>query len=377
MGALDGVKVIELAGIGPGPLAGMILADMGADVLRIDRADAQPVTPGDPALDVLSRGRRSVVLDLKRPEGIEVLLRLVDRADVLIEGFRPGVVERLGIGPEACLARNEKLVFGRVTGWGQDGPLAQAAGHDINYIALAGALHHFGRAGEAPVPPMNLVGDFGGGGMLLALGVVAALFERSRSGKGQVVDAAMVDGVAILMAMHFALRAMGVATDRRGEGLLDTGAPFYDVYETADGGHVSIGAIEPKFYDELVKRLEVDDLPDRNNPAKWPALRERLRALFLTKIRDEWSAILEGTDACFAPVLTIPEARNHPHNTERKTFVEVEGVLQPAPAPRFSRTPSGISRRPPRPGDGGDEALRDWGCSSDEIASLRRDGVIR
>ncbi|MEE8558161.1 MAG: CaiB/BaiF CoA-transferase family protein [Myxococcota bacterium] len=377
MGTLDGIKVVEIAGIGPGPFCGMMLSDMGADVLRIDRADRVTAVPRDrPNMDLLSRGRGSVAADLKNPEGVETVLRLIERADVLIEGFRPGVTERLGIGPDVCLTRNPRLVYGRMTGWGQDGPLAQAAGHDINYISLAGALHGIGRAGERPVPPLNLVGDFGGGGMLLAFGVVCALVERDRSGQGQVVDAAMVDGAATLMTIIHGLRHMGLWTDKRGENLLDTGAHFYDVYETADGEFISIGAIEPQFYAELLKRLDLDatDLPGQMD--QWPDQKERFEKLFRSRTRDEWCSLLEGTDVCFAPVLSIPEAYNHPHNRERGTFVEVEGTLQPAPAPRFSRTPGQIQGPPTRPGERTDETLARWGFEPAEIAELRGKGAI-
>jgi alpha-methylacyl-CoA racemase len=377
MGPLDGVRIIELASIGPGPFAAMMLADMGADVLRLDRPEPHSsVVIGDPRMNVLNRGRRSVVVDLKRPGAATSVLRLVAGADALVEGYRPGVAERLGLGPDECLGANPRLVYGRVTGWGQDGPLAHTAGHDINYISLAGSLYHFGRAGEAPVPPLNLIGDFAGGGMLLAFGVVAALFEASGSGRGQVVDAAMIDGAALLMAMQYGMRAMGIWSDDRGANLLDTGAPFYDVYETADGEHVSIGSLEPQFYAELIRRLGLDDLPDRGDRENWPVIRERFRALFRSRTRAEWTETLEGTDVCFGPVLSMGEAHAHPHNIARGTFVEANGALQPAPAPRFSRTPGAISRPPPAPGDGADEALRDWGFRPGEIAKLRADGVI-
>jgi alpha-methylacyl-CoA racemase len=374
VGPLDGVKVIEIAGIGPGPFAAMMLADMGADVLRVDRA--QNVHGGDPAhppFDVLNRGRRSIGVDLKRPEGVETVLRLVERADALVEGFRPGVMERLGLGPEPCLARNPRLVYGRMTGWGQEGPLAQAAGHDINYISLAGALHPIGRRGEAPVPPLNLVGDFGGGGMMLAYGVVCALVERQRSNRGQVVDAAMVDGAAALMAIFFGMRHAGFWTDARGENLLDTGAHFYDVFETSDGKYVSIGSIEPQFYAELLRLTGLDPatLPRQMDRAKWPDLKQRLADIFRTKTRDEWCRIMEGTDVCFAPVLSMAEAPEHPHNRHRGTFTTVAGAVQPSPAPRFSRTPGGIARPPAHAGQHTDEALADWGFSAEERKRLR------
>ena len=380
-GPLAGIKVVELAGIGPGPFCAMVLADMGADVIRVDRAGA--VRGGDPATPspvVFDRGRRSVGVDLKHPDGVQTVLRLVEQADALIEGFRPGVTERLGIGPDDCLARNPKLVYGRMTGWGQDGPYASAAGHDINYIALAGALEPIGRRGEAPVPPLNLVGDFGGGGMLLALGVCAALVEAGRSGKGQVVDAAMVDGAALLMTMFHAFRAMGTWREERGTNLLDTGAHFYDVYETADHKYVSIGSIESQFYAELLRLTGLADDPDfavQMDMARWPELKDKIAAVFRTRTRDEWCDLMEHTDVCFAPVLSLGEAPQHPHNVARSTFVEIAGAVQPAPAPRFSRTPSAIQRPPSWPGQHTDDALADWGVAADEIAKLRETGAIK
>jgi alpha-methylacyl-CoA racemase len=379
MGPLHGVKIIELAGIGPGPFCAMMLADMGADVIRVDRA--QSVVGGDPEnppADVLNRGRRSVGIDLKHPDGVEALLTLVERADALIEGFRPGVCERLGFGPDVCLARNPRLVFGRMTGWGQDGPYAQMAGHDINYIALAGALEPIGRAGERPLPPLNLVGDFGGGGMFLAYGVVCALLEAQRSGEGQVVDAAMVDGAAVLMTMFHAFRAMGIWEDQRGSNLLDTGAYFYETYETKDGKYISVGALERQFYETLVTKLELpaDALPRQHDKAQWPEMKERFATIFKTKTRDEWSELLEGTDACYAPVLSMTEAPEHPHNRERATFTERNGVVQPAPAPRFSRTPSEIQRPPAFPGQHTDEVLVDWGLDRDRVEKLRDAGAV-
>lgn len=379
MGPLAGYKVIELAGIGPGPLCAMLLSDMGAEVVRVDR-----VTPGGlgvampPKFDLLNRGRRSVAIDLRKREGAETLLRLVEKADALIEGFRPGVTERLGIGPEECFARNPKLVYGRMTGWGQEGPLAHSAGHDINYISLAGALYSIGRAGEAPVPPLNLVGDYGGGGLYLAFGIICGLLEASRSGQGQVVDAAMVDGAASLMTTFYGLRAMGIWTDRRGENLLDSGAHFYDVYETADDKYISIGSIEPKFYAELLRLtgLEGKTLPGQLDRAKWPEMRKVLRAVFKTKTRDEWCAIMEGTDACFAPVLSMEEVPKHPHNKARGTFVEIAGVIQPGPAPRFSRTKAEIQGPPAKPGQHTDAVLADWGFTPEEIAKLRAVGTV-
>jgi len=377
MGALSGIRIVEVAGIGPGPFAAMMLADMGAEVLRLDRS-GQSWKVGRAEMDVLNRGRRSVAIDLKASGAAGVVLRLVESADALLEGFRPGVAERLGIGPDACLARNPGLVYGRMTGFGQDGPLAGAAGHDIDYIAIAGVLDRFGRAGERPLPPMNLVGDFGGGGMYLAFGVVCALLERQHSGRGQVVDAAMVDGAASLGAMLWGMRAMGLLDDERGTSLLDTGAPCYDVYETADGKHLAVGALEPQFYAALTERtgLAGEDLPAQMDRSSWPAMKERMTALFLTRTRDEWVAAFEGVDACVAPVLTMAEAPDHPHNRARGTFVEVAGVTQPAPAPRFSRTPGAIAGPPATPGAHTDAALADWGFSGDEIGTLRADGVI-
>ena len=378
MGPLSGIKIVEITGIGPGPFCGMMLADMGAEVLRVDRAQSvSGEAPGRPSLDLLARGRRSIGVDLKHPQGVETVLRLVERADAILEGFRPGVMERLGLGPDVCLARNPGIVYGRMTGWGQDGPLAQAAGHDINYIALAGVLEHIGRQGEAPVPPLNLIGDFGGGGMLLAFGIVCALVERQRSGQGQVVDAAMVDGSALLMAIFHGAMLSGWWKER-GTNLLDTGAHFYDVYETKDGRYVSIGSIEPQFYAELLRRvgLEGEALPGQMDRSQWPAMKERFRALFRTKTRDEWTQILEGTDVCFAPVLSMREARDHPHNRARGTFVEVEGSPQPGPAPRFSRSKARIERPPPHPGQHTDEALADWGLGSAEIRRLREAKAI-
>ena len=374
MGPLQGVRVVELAGIGPGPFCAMLLADLGAEVLAVDRpASGQP---GWPAL--FARGRRRVAVDLKHPAGPGVVLDLVAGADALVEGFRPGVAERLGIGPDACLARNPRLVYGRVTGWGQEGPLAGSAGHDIDYIALAGALHPVGPAGGPPVPPVNLLGDFGGGGMLLALGVVAALLEAGRSGKGQVVDAAMVDGAALLTTQLHELLAAGLWTDRRGANLLDGAAPFYTVYETADGRHLAVGALEPQFYAELLERvgLAAEDLPDQHDRAGWPLLRERLAAVFRTRTRDEWCRLLEGTDACVAPVLSLLEAPTHPHNQARATFVDVGGTPRPAPAPRFSRTPSATPTPPPTPSDD-DQTLAAWGLDPEELARLRAAGVVR
>jgi alpha-methylacyl-CoA racemase len=372
-GPLSGVKVVELAGIGPGPFTAMLLSDMGADVLHIDRPEsvARGADPG--ATPVMDRGRRSVGVDLKNPDGVETLLRLVERADALTEGFRPGVMERLGIGPDVCLARNPRLVYGRMTGWGQEGPMAHAAGHDINYISLAGALAHFGRVGGKPTPPINLIGDFGGGGMFLAFGVVCALFEAQRSGQGQVVDAAMVDGTAILMSMFWGLRSIDAFSEVLGTNVLDTGAPCYDTYETADGQFISLGSLEPQFYAELMERtgLAAEELPAQMDRDGWPVLRTRFTELFKSKTRAEWCEILEGSDACFAPVLPLSEAAEHPHIKARGTIVEHNGLLQPAPAPRFSRTPGSIQRPGPKAGQHTDAALADWGFAADEITKLR------
>ena len=380
MGPLAGLKIIELAGIGPGPFCAMLLADMGADVLRIDRTEPSGLgISQDPRFDLLTRGRRSVAIDLKRPEGVAAVLQLVAKADGFIEGFRPGVAERLGVGPEHCLDRNPRLVYGRMTGWGQDGPIAHAAGHDINYIALAGALHAIGRAGEAPVPPLNLVGDFGGGAMFLAFGMVSALLEASRSGRGQVVDVSMVEGAAYLMTPFFGLQAAGLWQQARGENVLDTGAHYYNVYETSDGKYVSIGSIEPKFYAELLETLGLaaEDLPKQNDRAQWAAMKERLSGLFKTKTRDEWCEIMEGSDICFAPILSLTEVHEHPQNKARESFIEIEGVMQPAPAPKFSRTEAEIQGPPPRRGEHTKAALSDWGLAPAEIAALEEAGAIR
>ena len=371
-GPLAGIKVLELQGIGPGPFCGMMLADMGADVTRIDRAD-RVSGGGTMPKDILARGRKSVAVNLKSPEGIETVLRLVEKSDVVIEGFRPGVMERLGLGPDVCLARNPKIVFGRMTGWGQEGPMAKAAGHDINYIALAGALHPMGRAGEKPTPPLNLVGDFGGGGMLLAFGIASALVERATSGKGQVVDAAMVDGAATLMGFFHSMVSMGVWSEERGTNLLDTGAHFYDTYETSDGKYISLGSIESQFYAELMETLGLsgEELPHQMDKAGWPVLKDRFTDIFKTKTRDEWCEIMEGTDICFAPVLAMSEVAEHPHIKARSTFVERDGMTQPAPSPRFSRTEPELDLPPSMPGQHSDEVLASFGFSSDEIAKLK------
>jgi alpha-methylacyl-CoA racemase len=378
-GPLDGYRVIEIAGIGPGPFAAMMLADMGAEVLRIERAQAAGAS-GGPNRDLLQRGRRNVAIDLKHADGAATLLDLVERADALIEGFRPGVMERLGVGPDECLARNPKLVYGRMTGWGQEGPYASAAGHDINYIALAGALAHFGRAGQAPVPPLNLIGDFGGGGMFLAYGVVCALLEAQRSGAGQVIDAAMVDGAAVLMTMFWSFVESGLFSEtERGTNLLDTGAHFYDVYRCADGEYVSIGSIEPQFYAELLRLsgLEGDErFAVQMDRARWPEQKELLVEVFAAKSRDEWCALMEHTDVCFAPVLRMSEAAKHPHNVERGTFVELHGSMQPAPAPRFSRSTPEVARPPARAGEHTREALVDGGIAADRVENLLATGAV-
>ena len=379
MGPLQGTKILEIAGIGPGPFAAMMLSDMGAEVVRIDRAQSvSGDNPAQPPGDLLNRGRRSVGVDLKNPDGIETVLRLVERADALVEGFRPGVMERLGLGPDVCLARNSSLVYGRMTGWGQEGPIAHAAGHDINYIALAGTLHGIGREGEKPLPPLNLVGDFGGGGMLMAFGIVCALVERAKSGKGQVVDTAMVDGAAILATMMHGFKAIGMWKEERGTNLLDTGAHFYDTFETKDGEHVAIGSIEPQFYAQLLKLtgLDAEDLPRQMDRTQWTAAKEKVTAVFKTKTRAEWNEIMEGTDVCYSPVLSMSEAYEHPHNVARKTFVEIAGVPQPAPAPRFSRTEPEISRPPSHPGEHTDEVLTAWGLSADDLTRLRNSKAI-
>ena len=386
-GPLTGYRIVEIAGIGPGPFAAMMLADMGAEVIRVDRPPTHtgPGLGGRTNRDLLQRGRRNVALDLKHPDGVAAVLDLVEHADAIIEGFRPGVMERLGLGPDVCMARNPKLVFGRMTGWGQDGPYAQSAGHDINYIALAGVLEHLGRAGDKPTPPINLVGDFGGGGMLLAFGVVCALLEAQRSGSGQVVDAAMVDGSATLMTMMWAFKAMGLWNDERGTNLLDTGAHFYDTYECADGRYVSIGSIEPQFYAELLRLTGLEEayaargeeLPHQMDRARWPEMKERLAEIFLTRTRDEWCELMEGTDVCFAPVLSMDEAARHPHNVERGTFTEVAGITQPSPAPRFDRTPGSIQRPPAHAGQHTDEVLAEWlGADPEHIAKLRAEGSV-
>lgn len=375
MGPLAGLKIVEIAGIGPGPFCAMMLSDLGAEVIRVDRKSSAGAGGG---LSILNRGRRSIAVDLKKPEAVEAVLKLVEQADAIMEGFRPGVMERLGLGPDVCLARNPKLVYGRMTGWGQEGPLAHAAGHDINYIALSGVLHAIGRPGQPPVPPLNLVGDFGGGGMMLALGMVAALLEAQKSGKGQVVDAAMTDGSALLAAAIFGLKQMGIWTNDKGTNLLDGGAHFYDTYECSDGKWVSIGSIEPQFYALLLEKCEIDD-PDfgaQMDKDAWPNLKAKISEILKSKTRDEWCEIMEGSDVCFAPVLNWDEAIAHPHNKARGTFVDVEGVTQPGPAPRFSRTTSEIQRPPATAGEHTEEGLSDWGFSDSDIAALKEAEAI-
>ena len=373
MGPLQGFRVIELAGIGPGPFCGMMLSDMGAEVIRVDRVGGR-----GGRRDVLTRNRRSIAVDLKQPAGVEVVLKLAETADALFEGFRPGVTERLGLGPEDCMARNRRLVYGRMTGWGQDGPIAHAAGHDINYIGLAGALHAIGEPGGKPVPPLNLIGDFGGGGMLLAYGLVCGMLEASRSGEGQVIDAAMVDGAAALMAMFFSMAGNGFK-DQRGSNMLDGGAHFYNTYETKDGEYVCVGAIEPQFYAELVEKSGVDAkrFGAQMDAGQWAPFKDELAEVFKQKTRDEWCAIMEGSDVCFAPVLSILEAPQHPHNKHRATFVDVDGVTQPAPAPRFSRTQAEISHAARPPGADTRDVLADIGFDESKISALEEQGVVQ
>jgi len=380
MGPLAGYRIVEMAGIGPAPFAAMLLADMGAEVIRVDRREAADLgLPGrEVKFDVLHRGRRSIAVDVKAETGRDVVKRLAAKADAIIEGFRPGVMERLGLGPDVLLAINPKLVFGRMTGFGQDGPLAQAAGHDINYIGLAGVLHAIGRRGEAPVPPLNLVGDFGGGGMFLAFGVVCALLEAQRSGKGQVVDAAMVDGSATLMALMYGMFSQGMWRDERGVNILDTGAPWYDTYATKDGKWLAVGAIEKRFYEEFVELLglQLSDLPKQHDRNGWPDLRPRFAEAIATRTRDEWERIFAGSDACVAPILALGEVADHPHNKARGTFARRDGVLQPAPAPRFSRTVPEMGAPPRQSGADTEAVLGDFGFSQAEIAKLRDTGVV-
>lgn len=377
-GPLAGLKVVEMVGLGPAPFCAMLFADMGAEVIRIDRPGATGALGLPPHLDIPARGRRSLAIDLRRPGAAEAVLGLIERADVLIEGYRPGVMERLGLGPDVCLARNARLIYGRMTGWGQHGPMAARAGHDIDYIALSGALHAIGGARTGPVPPLNYVGDYGGGAMLLAFGLLCALHESRGSGQGQVVDAAMTDGAALLSAMFYGLHAGGAWQPARASNLVDGGAPFYATYACADGKHVAVGALEPAFYAELLERLGLADIEPgaQMDRGRWPALRERFAAAFAQRARDEWCAVFEGSDACFAPVLDWDEAPLHPHNLARGTFMELDGITQPAPAPRFSRTPAERPTAAVPAGANGAEILRDWGCAAQTIAQLQRDGVL-
>ncbi|MGE3064845.1 MAG: CaiB/BaiF CoA transferase family protein [Hyphomicrobiaceae bacterium] len=380
MGPLRGLRIVEMAGIGPAPFCAMLLADMGAEVIRVDRREAIDlgVPRHDPKFDLLLRGRRSLAVDLKSERGCAVVRKLAARADAVIEGFRPGVMERLGLGPEVLQKDNPKLVFGRMTGWGQDGPMAPRAGHDINYIALSGVLHAIGRAGGPPVPPLNLVGDFGGGAMFLAFGVVCAMLEAQRSGKGQVVDASMVDGAAYLLTAMYGLFAQGIWRDERGTNILDTGAPWYDVYETKDGKWLSVGAIEKRFYDEFIAKLGLDAaaLPLQHDRNRWPQLRRIFEETIRGRTRAEWETVFAGSDACVAPVLGLGEVADNAHNAARSTFIRQDGVLQPAPAPRFSRTAASPGAPPAPRGRDSAEVLADWGLPADEIAALSRDGVI-
>lgn len=378
MGPLKGYRVIEMAGIGPAPFCAMLLADMGAEVIRVDRREKADLgVVRTPRFEVMNRGRQSIAVDIKKPEAVAIVKRLVKDADAIIEGFRPGVMERLGLGPDVLADINPRLVFGRMTGFGQEGPLAARAGHDINYIALAGVLGHLGRAGERPVHPLNLVGDFGGGGMYLAFGVVCAMLEAQRSGKGQVVDAAMVDGAASLMTMFHGMWAEGIWREERGTNMLDTGAPWYDVYETSDGKWISIGSIERRFYADLLERLGLvgEALPAQHDRAGWPVLRQRFTEIFKARRQAEWERVFEGSDACFAPVLTISDVRKHPHNALRNTFVERDGVQQPAPAPRFSRTKPELGLPPTAAGTDTAHVLAAMGYSDAEITRFMQDGV--
>ncbi|MEC7188620.1 MAG: CaiB/BaiF CoA-transferase family protein [Pseudomonadota bacterium] len=375
MGPLTGIRVVEMAGIGPGPFTAMMLSDLGAEVIRVDRLSHKGT--GHRA-NVLNRGRKSIAVDLKNPRGVETTLRLIEQADVVLEGFRPGVMERLGLGPEECLSVNPRLIFGRMTGWGQTGPLSQAAGHDINYISIAGALGAMGYADRPPAPPLNLVGDFGGGAMYLLTGILAALVERATSGQGQIIDAAMTDGTASLLSPFFGLMAMNMWTTDRFSNRLDGGAFYYGSYECSDGKYISIGSLEPQFYALLLEKAEITD-PEFQEPldeAAWPAKREKLNQLFKTRTRQQWCDIMEGTDVCFAPVLDLKEAPTHPHNIDRKTFVELEGVVQPAPAPRFSRTQGEIQGPAAMAGEHTREVLSAWNFTDQEIGELQASGAI-
>ena len=382
MGPLAGVKIVELAGIGPAPFCAMLLSDMGAEIIRVDRAAMvghdTDRDGNDSRFNLLARGRRNIAIDLKNPAAVNATLRLIDQADALLEGFRPGVMERLGLGPDLCLARNPKLVYGRMTGWGQDGPIAHIAGHDINYIALSGVLHSIGEAGGPPVPPLNLVGDFGGGALYLAMGVLAGIISARSTGKGQVIDCSMVEGSASLMMMMYGSLASGAWKEERGQNRTDGGAHYYQVYQTKDGEYVSVGAIEPQFYALLLKHtgLEGEDLPPQTDRTHWPEMQERLKRIFKSKTRAEWTEILQQTDICFAPVLRMSEAIDHPHNRHRNSFVEIDGIPQPGPAPRFLGTPTRVQRPPARVGEHTDAVLRDWGFSAAEIAALHESSAV-
>ena len=375
MGPLTDIRVVEMAGIGPGPFTAMMLSDLGAEVIRLDRLSHKGL--GHRA-NVLNRGRKSIAIDLKNPRGIETTLRLIEQADVVLEGFRPGVMERLGLGPRECLSSNPRLIFGRMTGWGQTGPLSQAAGHDINYISIAGALGAMGYADRPPAPPLNLVGDFGGGAMYLLTGILAALVERAASGQGQIIDAAMSDGTASLLSPFFGLMAMNMWTTDRFSNRLDGGAFYYGSYECSDGKYISIGSLEPQFYALLIEKAEITDpaFQEQLDQAAWPAKREKLIQIFKTKTRQQWCDIMEGTDVCFAPVLDLKEAPNHPHNIDRKTFVELDGVVQPAPAPRFSRTQGEIQGSAAMAGEHTREVLSAWNFTDQEIGELQAAGAI-
>lgn len=377
MGPLVGVKIIEVGGIGPGPFCSMMLSDMGAEIVRVDRKDQVDMI--EPRYNLMQRNRLAVGVDLKTVEGVEAILRMIEKADAVTEGFRPGVMEDLGLGPDVCLKRNPKLVYGRMTGWGQSGPLSRSAGHDINYIALTGAFYSMGESDRKPAPPLNLVGDFGGGGLMLAFGVVCALYESQGSGRGQVVDAAMVDGVAALTTLSYGMRAAGMWSEKRQNNLFDGGAHFYDSYETKDSRYVCVGSIEPQFYSLLLKHTGLETDPDfafQMDRSKWSVCKSKLAAVFKSKTRDEWCKIMEGTDVCFAPVLTLEEAPKHPHNVERRTFVEIDGVVQPSPTPRFSRTVPEIRKPPSAPGADTERVLAEWGFSQDEIRALKDTGAI-
>jgi alpha-methylacyl-CoA racemase len=373
-GPLNGFKIIEFAGLGPAPFAGMMLSDMGAEILRIDKMSSKSAeNSGNGNFDILSRGRQTLTIDLKKPDGALLALKMIEKADALIEGFRPGVMEKLGLGPEKCLKKNPKLVYGRMTGWGQEGPLSKFAGHDINYLSLTGALHSIGRKGSNPTPPLNLVGDFGGGGMFLAFGIVCALIEASKSDKGQVVDAAMVDGVASLMAMIHGLLSTDIWEDKPASNFLDTGSHYYDTYECLDGKHVAVGAIEPKFYNSLVEVLglnKISEEKEQMDKSRWPELKKKFSSIFLTKTRGEWCKIMKDKDVCFSPVLSITEAYEHPHNKARKLFLKNGKRIEPAPAPRFSRTPGSINRDLSGSNAETSKLLFDWGLNEQEISEL-------